>query len=681
MKARNFFKALIFAGFLSCCSVVLADPLNNWHWRNPLPNGNPAIGSNTLYGLCFTNGTFFGAGAWGTIATSTDGRYWTENPSATTNQLYDIINVNGQFVAVGNNGAIETSPDGTNWTLQSSTTANQLSSVAYGNGTYCALGPSVILTSADGVSWNHVFNSFHGASAVAGSSYGFVAITGTNLAYFSSNGRTWSTNSLPANTGYMGGQLEAQIVTYWNGLFLIGGASGPPTLIVNYYILASPDGINWPTNVYTGNGFYLENLYTFFMTDSSNVMAYGVAGGANFLQASSDGLNWSMNRGVPQQGIAGAYGNGTYVVTGGFAFAPAGVYASTDNVNWAYEKFSSSLPTGPQSTFNSIAYSNGTYVIAASSSFVVSTNDSVYTIASNTPALSSVVTFGTNFISVGANGQIYLSTNGFAWKPQTSNSTNNLHGVAARNNLAVAVGDNGTVLTSPNGITWTSQISGTALSLNGVVYSNGLYVAVGQQGTILTSPNGTTWTARSSGVVSNLLAVTYGPAGFLAAGANGTILTSLDGVNWIQQNSGTSATLETATAGSGYYLVSGAYATVLTSFDGVNWMPRNVGATGSQTFYGSGFLNGRFDVVGAYGNILESDVVPQIFTLQIKNVPPNDVVTAFVTPGSTFRILSSTNLIAPAWPAAATFNNALAITFWTNNASTNRYNFYRLISP
>jgi hypothetical protein len=185
---------------------------------------------------------------------------------------------------------------------------------------------------------------------------------------------------------------------------------------------------------------------------------------------------------------------------------------------------------------------------------------------------------------------------------------------------------------------------------------------------------------RSSGVVSNLLGVTYGPAGFLAVGVNGTILTSVNGINWTQQNSGTSASLESATAGSGYYLVTGTYATVLTSFDGVNWTPRNVGATGGQTFYGPGFLNGKFDVVGAYGNILESDAVPQIFDLQIKSVPPNDVISAFVAPGSTFRILSSTNLTSSTWTTAVTFNNASAITYWTNSAPAT-FSFYRLISP
>src|SRR6516162_6992261 len=118
MNAKYLFGSLALAASLACCGNLLADPLSNWHWRNPLPNGNPAIGPNAVSAVIFTNGQFFGVGASGTVATSPDGRFWTENPTATTNQLNDIIYANGQFVAVGTNGAVETSPDGMNWTLQ-----------------------------------------------------------------------------------------------------------------------------------------------------------------------------------------------------------------------------------------------------------------------------------------------------------------------------------------------------------------------------------------------------------------------------------------------------------------------------------------------------------------------------------------------------------------------------------
>ncbi len=312
---------------------------------------------------------------------------------------------------------------------------------------------------------------------------------------------------------------------------------------------------------------------------------------------------------------------------------------------------------------------------------MVSTNDAAYIIASNTPSLSSVVTFGTNFVAVGSSGQIYTSTNGFSWTQRNSGTANNLHGVAAGNDLLVAVGDNGTVQTSPTGIIWTSRTSGTSLALNSVVYSNGLYVAVGQQGTVVISSDGVSWEAQDSTVLNNLLSITYGYEGFLAVGANSTMVTSLDGVNWTQQGPGNFGTFESATFGNGYYLVTGLNGLVLTSPDGVNWTQRNIGATGGQTLFGSGFLNGRFDVVGSSGTVLESDPVAPLFDLQIKCVPPKEIITAFATPGSSFRILSGTNLMGPSWPTAATFNNASAISYWTNSAATGAQIYYRLVSP
>lgn len=41
--------------------------LDNWHWRNPLPQGN------TLFGVTYGNGTFVAVADYGTIITSPDG--------------------------------------------------------------------------------------------------------------------------------------------------------------------------------------------------------------------------------------------------------------------------------------------------------------------------------------------------------------------------------------------------------------------------------------------------------------------------------------------------------------------------------------------------------------------------------------------------------------------------------
>jgi hypothetical protein len=119
----------------------------------------------------------------------------------------------------------------------------------------------------------------------------------------------------------------------------------------------------------------------------------------------------------------------------------------------------------------------------------------------------------------------------------------------------------------------------------------------------------------------------------------------------------------------------------LTSPDGASWTSRNIGATGGQTIYGSAFLNGRFDVVGSGGTVIESDLVPPLFDIHIHGASPEHSFTVFVTPGNTFRIQSCSNLAAPQWSTIATFNNAPAIAQWTNTSPELNQSFFRAVSP
>jgi hypothetical protein len=683
MKTRFFQSAVVLVGIFLSCIGVFADPLNNWHWRNPLPNGNPVAGPYNLYGMVFTNGQFFAVGASGIEATSTDGTNWIQSATGTANQLNDIIFANGQFLAVGNNGAVETSTDGTTWALQNSGVTNSLNSVAYGNGKYVAVGTNAIIASMDGVTWFSATSGPRHASQVAGSSSGFVALDGSTNAYFSLNGLTWTTNVLTVPLGAMDyGPVVASRVIFTKGTFLIAAyQSTPPFWAV--YVFASSNGQNWTSN-FVGTESDLSGFhYTFFFSGNGNAIAGGLSD-AQFLLSSSDNVNWTYKSDVPGGimmsflvGNAGAYGNGLYVIVN----STSTIYTSTDNVNWGAPQLNVQSPIGPGSTFNSITYSNGTYVVATSNLFVISTNGLVYNVGSNTPSLSSVTTFGNSFVGVGTNGAIYQSSGGISWTQRVSGTANDLHCVAGGGSQLVVVGDGGVILTSPNGISWTSRTSHTLAPLSGVTYSNGLYVAVGNSGIILNSPDAVNWTLKVSGHTNALYAVTYGSAGFLAVGTAGIVLTSPDGANWTQQNAGTSATLESATFGNGYYLITGPGALVMTSPDGVNWTSRNVGATGGPTLNGSGFLNGRFDVVGSGGTILESDPVLPLFDLQMHATPNQNVFTLFAPPGSNFRIVSSSNLVGGPWSTVATFNNAAAITLWTNTVAGGNPTFLRLVSP
>src|SRR5262245_4918517 len=101
----KFFRAIVvaFALYLMLCSYGVADVLDHWHWRNPLPQGN------TLRGTTFGNGTFVLVGDAGTLLTSSDGLNWTNRESGTTNALLGATFGDGRFIVVGTNGTIITS--------------------------------------------------------------------------------------------------------------------------------------------------------------------------------------------------------------------------------------------------------------------------------------------------------------------------------------------------------------------------------------------------------------------------------------------------------------------------------------------------------------------------------------------------------------------------------------------
>lgn len=680
-------------GLLSSAGSVFGDALDNWHWRNPLPNGNPQAGPHTLQGVIFANGIFVGVGDSGTISISPDGTNWTESATATANNLNALAYVNGLFVAVGINGVVESSSDGANWVLGTSGTTNSLNAVTYGNGKFLAIGANgTIITSANAVNWTPHFWGTNFTGVTYGGA-GFMAVNGSDQVYLSSDGLTWTGETIyngPFYTNGLGAMLPMnhEIVAFANGNYCVSGWRFSSSTFIRPYIFTSPDGSSWTTNSFPDVSGLNSFSFKFFSIGNGPLFAIGQTGfgyNGQVFRYAYDGLSWTYNlpSGLtgPTYLYSGASGNSVSVMVGstGISYSLPPIFTSVDGLNWVNQQHPPPPPIGPADVFTSIASSNNVYAVASSGLFARSTNGLAYVVVSNSPSLSAVTYTGSGFIGVGSGGKIYLSGDGLAWAQKNSGTTSSLHGIASGGGLFVAVGDNGAIQTSSTGAIWTSRTSGTSLPLYGVTYYNGLFVAVGQLGTVLTSPDGTSWTGQDSGQLTNLLAVVYGSAGFVTVGPGGTILTSIDGINWTQQNSGTSSTLESITFGNGYYLVAGDGAIVLTSPDGITWTSRNIGATGGQNLYGSAFLNNRFAVVGSGGTILESDTIAPLFDVQIHH--GGLWLTAFAPPGSNFRIQNSTNLTAPIWVDAASFNNASAITQWTNTGSGFNQLFYRAISP
>lgn len=567
------------ASILSATLVTFArasDPnqaLDQWHWRNPLPQGNRlngitfgngvfvAVGdlgtilssgdavnwisrssgtTEWLWGITFGNGTFVAVGDFGTILSSSDGVNWIRRTSGTTELLYGIAHVNGTFVAVGDFGTLLISTDGANWTSLTLETAESLSAITYGNGTFVAVGDlGTILTSPDGITWTS--RSSGTTDLLFAITYGngrFVTVGDLGTILSSTDGISWTTRT--------SGTTELLFaITYGNGLFVAVGDLGT--------ILSSADGITW-TDRRSGT---IKALYGI----SSGNDVFATVGDDGTILSSGDGVAWTTRSSeATHRDLSGiASGPGSFVAVGRIGT----IVSSPDGATWT------SQSSGVSRELYGVTYGSG------------------------------------GFLVVGGTGTMISSTDGISWTNRNSGTTQTLNGIAYHNGTFVAVGDGGTILTSVDGVVWTSRSSATTLSLFSVSYGNGTFVVTGDAGTILSSADGVAWSSRSSGITRQIYGSSYGQGAFLVVGAGGAIASSPDGITWTRRSSGTTQALSGIIYRNGVFLAVGDGGTILSSADGVTWISRN--SPSSQWLFGVSYANGAFVVVGAEGIILQSD--------------------------------------------------------------------------
>ena len=125
-----------------------------WHWQNPLPQGNNLRGASLANA---NTGTL--VGDYGTIVMTTDGgNNWTIQSSGTTQTLWGVSFTdanNGS--AVGESGTIlRTTDGGARWSPQTSGTALNLRAVSFtdgNNGTAVGEGGVILKTTNGGSTW------------------------------------------------------------------------------------------------------------------------------------------------------------------------------------------------------------------------------------------------------------------------------------------------------------------------------------------------------------------------------------------------------------------------------------------------------------------------------------------------------------------------------------------------
>ncbi|NPV71707.1 MAG: hypothetical protein HPY55_13865 [Firmicutes bacterium] len=340
---------------------------------------------------------------------------------------------------------------------------------------------------------------------------------------------------------------------------------------------------------------------------------------------SADGVSWTVHRtGTPTEFWNIAYGDGTYVVTGGGRNTPAVALSSDDGIRWTERiRFD-------KGEIRDISYGDGRFVawglvwpeeetdgVTLTSVDGVSWQQHRY----ETPLPWYAVEYVEDrFVGLGNERITGTSQDGLEWQ-STPVDAEYLFGLACRGGKLVAVGggypEGGVILTSDDGATWTRAEMKTeqggpvgalvdleTMSLKDVVYGDGRFVAVGNRGTILTSTDGLRWTLRGSGVEYQLEAVAYGNGMFVAVGEAGTVLTSRDGIEWTSRIEGTRRGLSGVAYGGGRFVAVGQSGRVVVSVDGVTWSVHQDDSpeSFSHTVYGMGrFFATR--VNGYYGSI------------------------------------------------------------------------------
>ena len=451
MKA---FRTILTLGlFLGGIWASCAEVLDQWHWRNPLPQGN------ALNNVVYADDRYVALGELGTLLTSTDATNWVTRNSRSTMELRDCAYGGGTYVVVGDYGTVLTSSNAIDWATQYSGTFFSLKGITYANGQFVCVGEgTMILTSPDGETW----------------------------------------------TQRSSGPWELRDVIYAGGLYVAaGGIDGTVNSIVSRVLLTSSNGWSWTTRVLDYGQPFTSLAYGggLFAASTGPDPWHGLTP----LWSSPNGIDWlpATAPTAPVSGTVVTYGNGKWVLTYGnpnYYLVPGQILVSDDLLSWR-PAFTNTTP------ILGTCYGGGKFVAAnAGGDFLLSSDGESWEdpLSDLGPlALDDLAFLNGQF--VGLNYERFIwSSNGAAWTatPAPTN-TGKLFNITYGEGRYVAGGEYRMVWTSTNGLDWinpTTNLSSYPYSSDvRVAYGNGVFVGTaGPQGDILTSDDGATGQCRHS---------------------------------------------------------------------------------------------------------------------------------------------------------------------------------------
>lgn len=593
-----------------------AAPLEQWHWRSPLPQGNG------LNNVVFANGRFIAVGELGTILVSSDGINWVRRESGVLDELRDCAYGNGRYVVVGDYGTVLTSTDALTWVPQYGSTFYSLKGITYGNGQFVAVGEqTTIIISLDGVNWIQqssgewdLYDVDYGAGVfvAVGGIKGTTSYNAIGVILSSADGHNWTRRELDSDGPIVslvfgGGQFAAINRNQYEYDKIWTSANGLSWQVAQTAILYPLNGIAYGQGKWVIAAGNLEHQYD----------------GTGRIMISEDLVQWSdavTNIVVPS---AVAFGNGRLVASrmdGSFL-------TSSNTTNW-----SNPYQETPILSLNDVKYINGSFWGVARDKLVISVDGSSWT---NVVALTNVdplvsITYGFGrFVAGSESHTIWTSTNGVDWTNAAPELNPSYTPVAITfgNGLFVgASGYSGDILVSTNGVNWSVQqlqTNGNSIYFRGITFGNGRFVAVSENA-YATSTDGTNWFLNTD--YHGLTSVTWGDGIFVAVGPN-IIMTSADGTNWNSQSSAQFGYLNAIAYGSGYFVAVGGtfYFSIVEqespiwiSTDAVHWS--KCSSKTSLILSTVAFGDGTFVIGSSQNGILQSDPVVTL-ELAVRSMP------------------------------------------------------------
>ena len=504
-------------------------------WGTPAPS----IGTTSVFGgpvLSYDGSRFIGCGATQAPFTSTDGVYW----GCMTNQI-SIVNPyailkggNGEYVLTGSGGYIATSTDGQNWFQYATGIFGNVWSLAYGAGKWVYGGeagqigtmPSLtFLSAADLATATEIpYTGYNNGTAGVGA---FLNTYDDSNPYLVIDGVSTTTG--------MRVLVKDQTTTAHNGVYEVTNIGGGVS-----WIMTRATDYDEPSEMAVGTGVPVlsgdTNARTIWV-QSSTVTAIG-----------TDAVSYAttMTTLTATGDIYGlAYGSSVYVAVGGVDSGSgyATIATSTDATTWADA-----------------------------------------TVTTITMALYSVVAGDSLFVSGGAGGTLFTSTNGTGFATVTSPTSSDILSVNYLDGKYFYGGYQGALGTSTDALTWTNipfynfvGYDTTGLACDG----DGNFV-LGGPGFSATSTDGTTWNlnaltglgAAPSGVANN------GAIWMISSDYPDTnVYTSTDVLTWATHASPQSFSA-IGTMGSNFIGVCSTEIDIST--DGVTWYAQSSGYGGSK---------------------------------------------------------------------------------------------------